>query len=259
MNKIIEKIGTTNFYILIGLIACISIILIVLICVDRSKTKKLIKKNTEELLKEAKDERERIQQDLEINESQEIPNQMVDSQEETKNKLPENELEDTKEQEKAKLELEKIKEKLINDKEEIEGPTAFEIEQEETSIISYDELLEASGKIDLKNEQLLTDEGNEPISLEDLYAREKAKQEEINKDNEITKKIDMLDFTQEVDLETTKFRNSVVLSPVFGVINGTMKDKAKNMESITTEDLEKEIEKTEIFLKKLKELKSKLD
>ena len=41
--------------------------------------------------------------------------------------------------------------------------------QEENSIISYDELMSKNLDFDLSNEQVLEDDGNEPITIDELY------------------------------------------------------------------------------------------
>ena len=77
--------------------------------------------------------------------------------------------------EEAKQQLAEVTERL--EKEENIELTEFERMQEDTAIISLDELMKKAGELYGKNEEIqYQDEGNEPISLADL---EKRKQEEI--------------------------------------------------------------------------------
>ena len=138
--------------------------------------------------------------------------------------------------EEAKEKLEEVTKKLIENKEE-PNHTFFEEEQEEKSIISYEELVKASHDIDEKNDKLLEDEKDAAITLDELYkAKEKP---QVPKRSE--------------RLENFKRRNSVV-SPIYGRNNdAAITDyNRKDYSSIREED-------SEAFLENLKNLRSKLD
>lgn len=89
-------------------------------------------------------------------------------------------------EEEAKKELELLTEKLkqeeqVNNSNLIEH-TDFEDEQEKNAIISLDELMEKADEIYEKNEETqYIDEGNEPISIQDLENQMKKQQEIIEK------------------------------------------------------------------------------
>lgn len=157
-------------------------------------------------------------------------------------------------EEEAKKKLDDAYEKLSNEEDELITHTNFENEQEEKSVISYDELIRVSNDIDERNDLLLKDEGTEPITIEELYKRHLEEQESENKDK--------LDNPVFIDDEPKKFKNSEVISPVFGVYKNVVKTKYTDEElekTVNLEDLEVEIRKTEDFLKELKKLKNKLD
>lgn len=150
----------------------------------------------------------------------------------------------------AKKVLEEVTRKLMEEEPELEGPTQFELEQEERSVISYDELKKINYNIDEVNDNLLLDEGNEPITIDELYKRHLEEQDKALKtagnkiDNpvfvqeevpeealfvheELMKKEEVLQASPKelvnnyVSGTTTddskKFHNSLVISPVFGV------------------------------------------
>lgn len=87
-------------------------------------------------------------------------------------------------EEEAKKELELLTEKLkqeeqVNSSNLIEH-TDFEDEQEKNAIISLDELMDKAGELYEKNEETqYIDEGNEPISIQDLENQMKKQQEII--------------------------------------------------------------------------------
>ncbi len=181
------------------------------------------------------------------------------------------------EQEEAKKQLAEITEKLEQEKEENIELTEFERMQEDTAIISLDELMKKANEMYEKNEETqYQDEGNEPISLADL---EKRKQEVImmnqeenttpsNKPEQLT-----LDSFEQVKIssvselkpiaEEPKFKSSPVISPVYG-IEKEKTDFHRNTElelenTANYDKLDAEIRKTNQFIAALKELQKKLD
>ena len=154
--------------------------------------------------------------------------------------------------------------------------TKFEIEQEENAIISLDELMERANDIYQNNEVVqYEDEGNEPITLDDLKARWEQEQAKINAiTSEEEKKEEVVVEVKPEEKEVkqvvfptmeriTKFENSPIISPVYG-IERKEEDIISNteLELENTADYEKfdeEIRKTNEFIATLKELQKKLD
>lgn len=187
----------------------------------------------------------------------------------------------------AKKAIEEAAKKLVYEEQsDIVTPTFFEKMQEENSIISYDELMSKNLDFDLSNEQALEDDGNEPITIDELYKfHEKDDKEDTDLDkldvskDEKSYKINAIDEDSVIDSfkdsskddddkmvyyvnsESKKFKNSQVISPVFGVKRDVIYKKEYNElgETIDIKELDMEIKKTEEFLKQLKRLKDKLD
>lgn len=182
----------------------------------------------------------------------------------------------------AKKAIEEAAKKLVYEEEqEIIGPTSFEKMQEETSIISYDELVHKNIDFDASNEKVLEDDGHEPITLDELYSfkeqQEKEEQESSQKETSEPFKIKSIDETSldvkedvnedkeemvyYTNSESKKFKNSDVISPVFGIKRDVIYKKEYNElgETIDIKALDLEIKKTEEFLKELKKLKDRLD
>ena len=173
----------------------------------------------------------------------------------------------------AQLELQKLTEELKK-QESIENIelTSYEEQQEENAIISLDEWLKKSKSMYQENEiTQYKDEGNEPISLEELenklgkkaanykesFALENIiSEEEIRQEEEIRKQEEMRQ--QEA---SRKFQNSPIISPVFGI----EKSYTPQYEDIALENtasyekLDAEVKKTNEFLMTLKDLQEKLD
>ena len=202
---------------------------------------------------------------------------------EEKDKKEEQELkytEITPSKEEAREEIRKATEELIKTQEEQAKDnidlTKFEEEQEENAIISLDELMTKSSTLYEKNEVTqYADEGNEPISLQDLEKRmNNIKEEIINLENEDLKenkeevikttqtKLD--DFntieTKSLYKEDKVFKSSPIISPIFGIEKKTVTNENMELENTANyEKLDDEIRKTNEFLGKLRELQKKLD
>lgn len=180
---------------------------------------------------------------------------------------------------KAQLELKNLKEELlkaelkektaaekavmIGDEEE-QIPTIensidqFELSQEENAIISLDQFNKVSDKIYNDNEiTQYKDEGNEPISIQEL--------EKLYNSNETVIKDDINTDVKEEKIATTeaiqsKFKSSPIISPVFGIDDGG-DESINNMALENTANLDKlneEIRKTNEFLNTLRELRKNL-
>ena len=177
-------------------------------------------------------------------------------------------------QETARLELKKIEEELrkqesISDIENI-ALTNYEEQQEESAIISLEELLKKSKEMYEKNEiTQYADEGNEPISLQDLEKQFGEKKEnydepfiieEVVPENSEKVEIEelIIEDTKPVVKEEKKFTISPVISPIYGLQKNTTSDL--ELENTADYDkLDEEIKKTNDFLSTLKDLQNKLD
>ena len=181
-------------------------------------------------------------------------------------------------QETAKLELKKIEEELrkqeaISDIENI-ALTNYEEQQEESAIISLEELLKKSKEMYEKNEiSQYADEGNEPISLQDLERQFGEKKEnydepfiieEVVPENAERVEIEELIVEEEIKQEVKEIKEEkkFTISPVISPIYGLQKTTSADLELENTADYEKldeEIKKTNDFLTTLKDLQNKLD
>lgn len=141
------------------------------------------------------------------------------------------------------LVLEKMQESLENKNEQ--AIKSFEEEQEESAIISYQELLKANGKNFLPEE-----DGKEQI--------------------------ENLNITGNDDVEAKKFKNSEFISPIYGRVDNTVnypkisnfrpkaeivEDKVENNQKIVanSSEVQIEIDKNEKFLKALKQFRNNLE
>lgn len=202
---------------------------------------------------------------------------------------------------KAQIELKNLKEELLKaellekEKEEAKkvleenAPTKdeiideFESNQEENAIISLDEFNKISDRVYDENEEVqYKDEGNEPISIQELEALYNTKEIKTLDDEflDITAKEEKPDVevsdikvdikepilkpatnivkTENIEKPTTKFKNSPIISPVFGLDSN---DNVSNIEVENTANLDKlseEIKKTTEVLNTLKELRKNL-
>lgn len=279
MQEFINIFGQTNILIVFGIIVVIIIALLVILIIEKHSVKKYQK----EFEKYDKLKKEKKQEDK-------LENQIVvDNLEEkapVENKNIQNDVvyvTNEKTQEEAKKAIEEAAKKLVyEDTPDIISPTFFERMQEENSIISYDELISSNIDIDKENERILQDEGNEPITIDELYSFkeensiEKVEKEELKNDSS-TKNLKQVaiksldednlvdenndDITYYTSDESKKFKNSDVISPIFGVKRDVIIKKEYNElgETIDIKELDLEIKKTEEFLKELKKLKNKLD
>ncbi len=189
----------------------------------------------------------------------------------------------------AQAELMRLTETLEKAEKEVKNIdlTAFEEEQEQNAIISLDELMSRNKVLYERGElEKLEDEGNEPISLQDLEQRMKSVQSETQATNSLSftevvepilepKQMALDDFqtvsisneqsintdSHSVYSEHKKFKSSPVISPVFG-IEKPLTSTASDIELENTanyDKLDEEIRKTNEFLMTLKELQQKLD
>ena len=182
----------------------------------------------------------------------------------------------------AKKELERITEELKKleneDKSENIELTKFETEQEENAIISLDELIAKGKTITEQNEvREYQDDGNEPISIQELeerYKKEKKEIEVLEEEPKLEKtKLSIDDFLSAKPYEKavplkeaytekkSTYHPSPIISPIYGIEEEPVR-KNTTLELENTANLQKfdeEIRKTNEFLSKLKELQEKLD
>lgn len=182
----------------------------------------------------------------------------------------------------AKAELERITEELKKleneEKEENIELTKFETEQEENAIISLDELIAKGKTITEQNEiTQYQDDGNEPISIQELEERYKREKEQVEvleveeEPKEEKPKLSVDDFLSAKEKVTplkeaysekkSTYHPSPIISPIYGIEEEPVR-KNTTLELENTTNLQKfdeEIRKTNEFLSKLKELQQKLD
>ncbi len=274
MSEFINEFGKENFIIIIAVVIVIIMALIIIVLIERFQTNRRRKNQIKKELASYNNINNNI------NNNYTKPEPIITKSEPKKAPEPEEFLEpepvqkaeeeivyveETNKEEVAKEKLEEVTKKLIEEKDDnnLIEHTNFETEQEEKSIISYDELVKASHDINEKNDLLLEDEGEEPITLEELYQKHVDDQNKLEEEKEDVKVNNPI-FE---DNGEKKFRNSEVISPVFGFYNGKVTDSTKSRtkkkereeEAANMQDLEVEIQKTEEFLTELKRLKNKLD
>lgn len=182
----------------------------------------------------------------------------------------------------AKAELERITEELkkLENEEKNENIelTKFETEQEENAIISLDELIAKGKTITEQNEVTqYQDDGNEPISIQELEERYKREKEQVEvleveeEPKEEKPKLSIDDFLSAKEKVTplkeaysekkSTYHPSPIISPIYGIEEEPVR-KNTTLELENTTNLQKfdeEIRKTNEFLSKLKELQQKLD
>ena len=181
-----------------------------------------------------------------------------------------------------------VLDEMLDTKEEVKQEnislTNFEEDQEQNAIISLDELLKR-GKTITQDEIIKhEDDGNEPITLQELEAKWKKDKEVValkdnDEDIEIleTKKEEVPFSYEDIKVEAPKvkiptmdelfaktktpYKPTPVISPIFGIEEDKISsDNSLKLENTANYDkLDAEIRKTNEFLSKLKELQKKLD
>lgn len=245
MEQFINSFGKNNLMVVLAIVVAIVLALIIIVIIEKFQSKKRNLKNY----------------DYPVNETVETTVKEPVEEVSLDNKVViEEQKQDViyKEEDKpsdAKKKLNEAAEKLVKEPAEVvvDGHTHFEEEQEENSIISYEELKKASKEIDNRNDNLLQEEESYPITIDELYKKHVEEQEELETlDNPI--------FEDELP---KKFKNSEVISPVFGVYKRVDEPKTyvnHNYEQkMSKREIDNEIKKTEDFLTELRSLKNKLD
>jgi len=290
MQEIIDYLGENTILIIFGVIVLIVVALVIIILIEkRSKKKYLEAFSSLEKYEETEDNFEQINLEENIEKTIILDEYKIEkNNEEKEKKIEEPKKEEVVYQEslsktEAKKAIEEAAKKLVYEEQnDIIGQTFFEKMQEENSIISYEELMSKNIDVDYENDKVLEDEGNEPITIDELYSYKEENtvesiEEEKTKEEEKQYKINVVDETSlskideqpkekeemvyYVNSESKKFKNSEVISPVFGIKRDVIYKKEYNElgETINIKELDMEIKRTEEFLKELKKLKSKLD
>lgn len=186
-------------------------------------------------------------------------------------------------QETARFELKKLEEQLILEEKKKEEEemlscdvpvledrniklTVHEEKQEADAIISLDELLSRGKELYDANEiTQYEDEGNEPISIQDLEYRMKKNDSQIevcsiDDEKEEISEINEVKSVGDIRIEP-KFKSSPIISPIFGIegINNESVNELELENTANYEKLDQEIKKTNEFLMTLKELQNKLE
>ena len=288
MKFIIDFILNNDTIIMASLFLLIIVLLLIVVIMDavnrrkNSKNAKLVLKDENHNITDVF--KENLSEEVDLSKTKDLGEYTTSLDNDSKNSditeikyvdEDDEELEKTK----AQLELKNLKEELlkaelkektaaekavmIGDEEE-QIPTIensideFELSQEENAIISLDQFNKVSDKIYNDNEiTQYKDEGNEPISIQEL--------EKLYNSNETVIKDDINTDVKEEKIATaeaiqSKFKSSPIISPVFGIDDGG-DENINNMALENTANLDKlneEIRKTNEFLNTLRELRKNL-
>lgn len=161
----------------------------------------------------------------------------------------------------------------------------YEDDQEKNAIISLEELFEKTAQINLKNETLMMEENEAPISLEEFEKTmninlEKPTTSELTeaianttKEQPIiietleTKTLETLEVDksisdklakEEKELFNNKFKSTPIISPIFGIEKSQENINMQFENTANYQKLDQELKKTNEFLSTLKELQKKL-
>ena len=147
----------------------------------------------------------------------------------------------------------------------------YEEEQEKTAIISLDELIKKGKELYEANElSKYQDEGDEPISIQDLEKRtektisavkEPFVIENVVPEHELKVDLEQAIKEQKEELIEKKFKSSPIISPIYGIetINNTNVNDLSLENTANYEKLDKEIQKSNEYLMTLNDLQEKLD
>ena len=274
MKNIFDNAISSELFFVYALIALVIILIIVIVVLDKKESKKKPKnlfdtlnmkiiadpyeQNTTDEDNEKVSEEIIINQELKVNDDfqdlEPIEEVKIKDTAETLREIinelknetyTENELDKTQ----AQIRVEEITKALEEAKqEELEEDKyqKFEEEQEKNAIISYNELKESFDRLYSENEKIqYLDDDEIPINIDELYEL---------RDHQQKAKLD--DFTTiktepEEKVSTSGFKNSPLISPVYGIQTPPVENNNKSLDS--------DIESTNLFLKNLKELKNNLE
>lgn len=150
-------------------------------------------------------------------------------------------------EEKAQIELLKIENELLEPLSLEDTITNLEAIEEESAIISYQELLENTKELNV----VLEDDGDEPITIDEVFKM-------FNGENDGLQIIEALEAIPLSEAYHGEFKSTPYLSPIAGIetenLNEIQLENTANLEK-----LDREIRKTNEFLNILNELKKNLD
>ena len=170
-----------------------------------------------------------------------------------------------------KEEMNDIENNIIEEQEKNILLNNYEEEQEKTAIISLDELIKKGKELYEANElSQYQDEGDEPISIQDLEKRtektisavkEPFVIENVVPEHELKVDLEQAIKEQKEELIEKKFKSSPIISPIYGIetINNTNVNDLSLENTANYEKLDKEIQKSNEYLMTLNDLQEKLD
>jgi len=216
MQEIIDYLGENTILIIFGVIVLIIVALIIIVFIERKNKKKYLEtfSNFEKYEKDDSNDFKKIDFEEEnVSEStitSNIKNEQIEINEPKKEEVV---YQESLTKTEAKKAIEEAAKKLVYEEQnDIIGQTFFEKMQEENSIISYEELMSKNIDVDYENEKVLEDEGNEPITIDELYSYKEENtidsiEERENKEEVKQYKINVVDETslqKEVELPKEK-------------------------------------------------------
>lgn len=284
MTDLIEFFSSNDNLIIIGLMSIIAILMVIILLIDvKTKRKKEVEDEIIDPLITPIVTIENIEDSQASNEITEIKYvETNDELEKTKAKIELENLKaelqkaelETKQEEKAEVvKTQPEPQTLISTEPQKNSIDIFEDEQEEKAIISVEELTKKADELYDQNEiTQYEDEGNEPITIQELEALYKASTEipvvEVESKtekipiNDTIKMEDSFTLHTEIKPQNTKFTSTPFISPVYGINELETRDNSlDNVNLEQTANLEKlneELKKVNEFLVALKELKNKL-
>lgn len=284
MTDLIEFFSSNDNLIIIGLMSIIAILMVIILLIDvKTKRKKEVEDEIIDPLITPIVTIENIEDSQASNEITEIKYvETNDELEKTKAKIELENLKaelqkaelETKQEEKAEVvKTQPEPQTLISTEPQKNSIDIFEDEQEEKAIISVEELTKKADELYDQNEiTQYEDEGNEPITIQELEALYKASTEipvvevesktEKTPINDTIKMEDSFTLHTEIKPQNTKFTSTPFISPVYGINELETRDNSlDNVNLEQTANLEKlneELKKVNEFLVALKELKNKL-
>ncbi len=145
----------------------------------------------------------------------------------------------------AFLEYEEIENNLPNKKDDV---TNFEAEQERTAIISLDELMKKSNELYMDNEEIQYDDGNEPISIDEVIKMFKKDEKPM-----VAEDVEMPEVFKEVMEEKVPYSKKETIPFISSVYGIEKENNALEFENTTTyEKLDRQ--KYNDFVAQLKEM-----
>ncbi len=238
-------------YSLIGFVIVLIIIIFIVDYMGRKKKNNMFdSKKLSKRLKELQVESANTEVKVPIVNQQIVPIEPVKMEEVYIDKTDDIYIESDLEKTQAQIELEQITLALSKAKEEEKKDPyeTFEIEQEQSAIISYEELKEKFEQLYDENEKVqYLDDDKIPININELLETKEKAFNKVTLD-------DMKTVFTPKETVVSGFKSSPVISPVYGIQKEPATSSSNNLVEI-----DEEIRKTNEFLKTLKELQKNLD